>query len=325
MLKQRGFIDGGFVQERNGGDLYTIARVAADVGVTIKSVDIFQPSLEVTLPLTKFLKEWLPSQRKPTVEFFPAEYAPKSDKMAAAFLQQIEIDTVFAMLYEHAEDNIDPRLAFYSEPRHVRAKESIPKGGLKLFPFTTKSKIQTSADWMKRNKRISTNDVEPTDVCVICSGQKYFLDTPGCRTYVGDEVDSKVAMVPFWHILSNRSNRTSKLEDANIIIEAKAFGGVDAFVVPMMTNSAAIAAGTHLLWFVPQTVQEPSVRELHSHLMPTADEESDVQEPASKAPRVEIVAKSTTVAKAKAKVAKPTAVTKTKRAQKTPAAKGRGK
>ena len=178
---------------------------------------------------------------------------------------------------------------------------------------------------MKRNKRISTNDVEPTDVCVICSGQKYFLDTPGCRTYVGDEVDSKVAMVPFWHILSNRSNRTSKLEDANIIIEAKAFGGVDAFVVPMMINSAAIAAGTHLLWFVPQTVQEPSVRELHSHLMPTADEESDVQEPASKAPRVEIVAKATTVAKAKAKVAKPTAVTNTKRAQKTPTAKGRGK
>ena len=44
---------------------------------------------------------------------------------------------VWSILWDNADDELDPRLAFFCNPFEMRAASEIPKGELLLLPFAT--------------------------------------------------------------------------------------------------------------------------------------------------------------------------------------------
>ena len=59
---------------------------------------------------------------------------------------------------------VDKLLQCFSKPFSVRAAGAIKAKTLKVFPFSLEQHLMSAKEYMKRYKRVSENDVEPSDV-----------------------------------------------------------------------------------------------------------------------------------------------------------------
>jgi len=139
ILNVMGIKDGGFVKEKASGKIFKVTAIATDGTMTLQTFNLFETVCKYSVTLEQAVTDWcsakdVKEQTKLDVSTINSSLIPGSKKEMVSFYSR---SCVWSILWDNADDELDPRLAFFCNPFEMRAASEIPKGELLLLPFAT--------------------------------------------------------------------------------------------------------------------------------------------------------------------------------------------